>query len=222
MVSQFYQSFLEPLPKVSFFSPCYTHFINKLKKHKPYSIPFLYPVKKKDAPGYYDIIKNPIDLSTIQKNTENNLYQNKMELIEDIKLMRDNCQMYNISGTIVEYGNEMLRYAEEIIFKEDDEKKIKQRDKPAQWVNVADQDSLDENFASFEAEDVIEKIIEPLEPTVHDKMNISGNQFLARLLLQKWICAYLRGSRFKSVKKEALLILEQVIIWYIKRKIEKE
>lgn len=239
MVSQFYLSFLDPLPKISFFSPCFTHFINKLKKHKPFSTPFLFPVKKKEAPGYYDIIKNPIDLSTIQKNTENNLYKNKVELMEDIKLMRDNCQLYNISGTIVEYGNEMLKYAEEIISKEEEnmEQDISSKNEPVKSTNTTEHALLSESLSSFETEDVIEKIISPQDHINQDKptnselsiplftnLNVQDNYspVLAKILLQKWICEYLRHHKFKGVKKEALLILEQCIVWYIKRKVEKQ
>ncbi|KRH93485.1 Histone acetyltransferase SAGA/ADA, catalytic subunit PCAF/GCN5, partial [Pseudoloma neurophilia] len=146
-VSSFYKSFLGDLPNISFFSPSYTHLINKLKKHKPYSIPFLNPVRKKDAPGYYDIIKKPIDLSTIQKNTENHIYKNKSELFDDLKLMRDNCKTYNISGYIVDYGEEILKYAEKVIFVEDSDNVLEgnviELEEQSKWSDITDSDLLE-------------------------------------------------------------------------------
>ena len=46
-----------------------------LKVH-PKSEPFLNPVdpKKQGIPNYFDIIKEPMDLSTVHKNLKNNKY----------------------------------------------------------------------------------------------------------------------------------------------------
>lgn len=46
-----------------------------LRKHK-YSGPFLEPVDPYalNIPDYFDIIKEPMDLGTIEKNLKNNMY----------------------------------------------------------------------------------------------------------------------------------------------------
>lgn len=45
----------EPLDKV----------LNSLKNYTDHSLPFLKPVQKRDAPAYYQVIKNPMDLGTV-------------------------------------------------------------------------------------------------------------------------------------------------------------
>ena len=48
-------------------------------------------------PDYFQIIKKPMDFSTIKKKLSNNLYTNFREFTEDIGLTFDNC--YNYNGT---------------------------------------------------------------------------------------------------------------------------
>ncbi|KAI9249904.1 Bromodomain-containing protein [Sporodiniella umbellata] len=68
--------------------------LSKLKKH-PYAVAFLQPVDPVyfNIPDYFDIIKHPMDLSTIQKKIDQ--YQSKEEFISDVQLMLDNCYLYN-------------------------------------------------------------------------------------------------------------------------------
>lgn len=49
---------------------------------------------------YYNIIKKPMDLSTIKKRLEHNYYAKAAECIEDFKTMFLNCHIYNkVCGT---------------------------------------------------------------------------------------------------------------------------
>jgi hypothetical protein len=64
--------------------------------------PFLYPVDMNKAPGYSEMIKRPMDLSTIKKNFEYyaNSHVNKLiEFYSDLILIFDNCQTYNLDGS---------------------------------------------------------------------------------------------------------------------------
>lgn len=54
---------------------------------------FLSKVNKKEAPGYYDIIKHPMDLSTMTKKLH--LYRDLEEFKADINLIAENCLTYN-------------------------------------------------------------------------------------------------------------------------------
>lgn len=62
-------------------------------KRLPKAQIFLNRVGKKEAPGYYDIIKNPMDLSTMSKKLH--LYRDLEEFKHDIDLIADNCLTYN-------------------------------------------------------------------------------------------------------------------------------
>uniref|UniRef100_A0A3B3ZTW2 Bromodomain containing 4 n=1 Tax=Periophthalmus magnuspinnatus TaxID=409849 RepID=A0A3B3ZTW2_9GOBI len=67
------------------------------KKHAAYAWPFYKPVDV-DALGlhdYHDIIKHPMDLSTIKVKLENRQYRDPQEYAADVRLMFSNCYKYN-------------------------------------------------------------------------------------------------------------------------------
>ncbi|XP_013393240.1 BRCA2-interacting transcriptional repressor EMSY [Lingula anatina] len=59
---------------------------------------FTRPVDEAEAPGYHDVIKNPMDFSTIRRKLEVGMYANFSELNDDMLLVRDNCYSYNPPG----------------------------------------------------------------------------------------------------------------------------
>ncbi|XP_065885068.1 CREB-binding protein-like isoform X2 [Dysidea avara] len=69
----------------------------------PDCIPFRQPMDPilLQIPDYFDIIKKPIDLSTISKRLEEGFYKTPWEFCEDIWLMFDNCWTYNKKNTRV-------------------------------------------------------------------------------------------------------------------------
>lgn len=73
------------------------------KKHISYNFPFLQPVDPValNIPNYYDIIKTPMDLSTVQLNLANNKYDNGEEFVSDVNLIFENCYKFNPEGTDV-------------------------------------------------------------------------------------------------------------------------
>jgi Bromodomain len=52
-------------------------------------------VKRKDAPNYYDIIKNPIDLTQIKNKAKRIEYFTKDQLLADFQLLVDNAMIFN-------------------------------------------------------------------------------------------------------------------------------
>ncbi|XP_077427299.1 bromodomain-containing protein 4-like isoform X2 [Vanacampus margaritifer] len=70
------------------------------KKHFAYSWPFHLPVDAKalGLHDYYDIIKHPMDLSTIKKKLDNRQYRDPQEFSADVRLMFSNCYKYNPPG----------------------------------------------------------------------------------------------------------------------------
>jgi len=57
--------------------------------------PFRNPVATQDAPDYYDVIADPIDLSLILKKIKDKTYKSSQSFISDFELMRNNCYKYN-------------------------------------------------------------------------------------------------------------------------------
>ncbi|XP_017280975.1 bromodomain-containing protein 3 [Kryptolebias marmoratus] len=69
------------------------------KKHSAFAWPFYLPV---DAEGlglhdYHDIIKYPMDLSTVKKKIDEGEYQDAQQFAADVRLIFSNCYKYNPS-----------------------------------------------------------------------------------------------------------------------------
>jgi len=48
---------------------------------------------------YYDVIKEPMDLSTMEEKHEKDLYPTPEDFVKDAKLVFDNCRKYNNETT---------------------------------------------------------------------------------------------------------------------------
>lgn len=70
--------------------------LTQLKKH-PHAVPFLDPVdsKKTGASHYFDVIKDPMDFYTIQKNLKSGDYQTATQFHADISKIWYNSYAYN-------------------------------------------------------------------------------------------------------------------------------
>jgi len=53
------------------------------------------PVKKYNYRDYYEVIKNPIDLSSMKNKTKSNEYKYLQQFLDDIELMLNNSKIYN-------------------------------------------------------------------------------------------------------------------------------
>uniref|UniRef100_A0A8C0U612 Bromodomain containing 8 n=1 Tax=Cyanistes caeruleus TaxID=156563 RepID=A0A8C0U612_CYACU len=62
-----------------------------------FSSPFLKPVSEKQAPGYKDVVKRPMDLSSIKRRLTKGHIQSVMQFQCDLMLMFQNAVMYNSS-----------------------------------------------------------------------------------------------------------------------------
>ncbi|XP_011305817.1 bromodomain-containing protein 7 isoform X1 [Fopius arisanus] len=75
------------------------HLLRSMEKRDPQQF-FAWPVTDNFAPGYSQIITNPMDFSTINKKIEDNSYTNLNEFVDDFRLMCDNAMVYNHPETI--------------------------------------------------------------------------------------------------------------------------
>ncbi|KAI9502185.1 Bromodomain-containing protein, partial [Coemansia spiralis] len=79
-----------------------TAMIRSLKKHRDAG-PFLQPVDAValNIPDYYTIIKSPMDLSTIERKLKARQYTDTQAFSDDLRLMFNNCYMYNGRDSVV-------------------------------------------------------------------------------------------------------------------------
>ncbi|KAI3362019.1 hypothetical protein L3Q82_012354, partial [Scortum barcoo] len=68
-----------------------------MKKHASYAWPFYEPVDAKalQLHDYHDIIKYPMDLSTVKKKLDGGEYQDAQGFAADVRLIFSNCYKYN-------------------------------------------------------------------------------------------------------------------------------
>lgn len=57
--------------------------------------PFLQRVNKREAPDYYNIIKQPMDIGTMMKKLKQLVYKSKKDFVDDLMLIWANCLKYN-------------------------------------------------------------------------------------------------------------------------------
>lgn len=67
----------------------------ELRAYTQHSTPFLTRVSKREAPNYYSIIKDPMDLNTVIKKLKNLEYKSKQSFVADLMLIWSNCLAYN-------------------------------------------------------------------------------------------------------------------------------
>ncbi|XP_071965223.1 uncharacterized protein [Antedon mediterranea] len=72
--------------------------VRQLQSHKM-AWPFLEPVNKEDVPDYYEIIKEPMDLTTVETKLKKKKYQKLSDFTYDVGKVFDNCRFYNASDS---------------------------------------------------------------------------------------------------------------------------
>ncbi|KAK6204612.1 uncharacterized protein RJT21DRAFT_9828 [Scheffersomyces amazonensis] len=61
----------------------------------PSAWPFAVPVNKEEVQDYYEVIKEPMDLSTMEQKLENDKYESFDQFLYDCRLIFNNCRAYN-------------------------------------------------------------------------------------------------------------------------------
>lgn len=90
-------------------------------KALPESWPFQKPVSSKQVPDYYDVVKTPIDLSTIRQQVQGHAYQNRDEFMEHVRMMHRNSVLYNgETHDFSKMAEKLVHFCEDVL-KENDE-----------------------------------------------------------------------------------------------------
>lgn len=129
------------------------------KKHESISWPFLEPVDpvSMDCPNYFDVIRNPMDLSTIQNKLLNGEYETANDFEKDIRLMFSNCFAFNPEGTAVN----MMGHKLESLFNEKWSKRPQTPVSPS-----GSDDEFDDEFDDDEEDDFNIDINSITDPTI--------------------------------------------------------
>ena len=86
------------------------HLLNDMQNH-PSSWPFNQPVDKDEVADYYEVIKEPMDLGTMEQKHEKDQYPGPEEFIKDAKLIFDNCRAYNNETTAyAKHANKLEKF----------------------------------------------------------------------------------------------------------------
>ncbi|KAG8890427.1 histone acetyltransferase [Tulasnella sp. 332] len=80
---------------------------------------FLRPVNKEDVLDYYDVIKKPMDFSTMEMKLDNNLYPSFNDFVDDAMLVFANCKKYNPESSVyARNATKMERFVREWVASE--------------------------------------------------------------------------------------------------------
>ena len=74
------------------------HLLNDMQNNTN-AWPFQQPVNKDEVQDYYEVIKEPMDLATMEEKHEKDLYPGPEDFIRDSRLVFDNCRKYNNEST---------------------------------------------------------------------------------------------------------------------------
>ncbi|ORZ14175.1 hypothetical protein BCR42DRAFT_418214 [Absidia repens] len=72
--------------------------VSELRNHAS-SWPFRQPVNADEVSDYYQVIRNPMDLATLEQNVELFVYTSMDDFVADVQKIFDNCRTYNPEGT---------------------------------------------------------------------------------------------------------------------------
>lgn len=93
--------------------------LRKLQRH-PLAGPFMQPVDISAVPDYLDIVKEPMDLSTVESRLFNGSYSNAYEFGSDIRKIWSNAFLYNSSESEIYQAASQLSSSFESLFSDNE------------------------------------------------------------------------------------------------------
>ena len=94
--------------------------LQKIYSLEPEASPFREPVNPEllGIPDYFEVVKDPMDLSTIKKKLDDGEYKDPWEFIDDVWLMFDNAWVYNRkTSRVYKYCNKVSREKNMALFR---------------------------------------------------------------------------------------------------------
>ncbi|KAI9572261.1 Bromodomain-containing protein [Boletus coccyginus] len=89
--------------------------LGDMKAH-PNAWPFSVPVNGEEVADYYEVIKRPMDLSTMEHKLNTNQYPHLKTFLDDAQLIFDNCRFYNPEGSIyVKHAAKLEKVMKELV-----------------------------------------------------------------------------------------------------------
>ena len=89
-----------------------TDLFGEIRKHS-HAWPFQEPVNGEEVKDYYQIIKDPIDLTVIQERLENDFYVTLSLFLADIRRMCQNCKTFNAANSpYYQCGVQLMEFVE--------------------------------------------------------------------------------------------------------------
>lgn len=74
------------------------HLLSEMQNHAS-AWPFAQPVNRDEVPDYYEVIKEPMDLATMESKLEADAYNTLEDFLYDSRLIFNNCRKYNNETT---------------------------------------------------------------------------------------------------------------------------
>uniref|UniRef100_A0A4X2KR50 Bromo domain-containing protein n=1 Tax=Vombatus ursinus TaxID=29139 RepID=A0A4X2KR50_VOMUR len=95
----------------------------KMIANHRFSSPFLKPVSDRQAPGYKDVVKRPMDLTSLKRNLSKGHIRSMAQFERDLMLMFQNAVMYNDSDhhiyhMAIEMQKEVLEQIQVLYFRD--------------------------------------------------------------------------------------------------------
>lgn len=167
------------------------------KKHFNVNFPFLAPVDTValNIPNYDEIVKEPMDLGTIQTKLANNQYENGDEFERDVRLVFSNCYIFNPEGTDVN----MMGHKLESVF----DKKWANRPVPEPTPPPSESEEEDEGGSSEDEPEINESMLSDI-PAIKFLENQVNRMKHELELLKKEHLTKLREQRAAAKKKKKL------------------
>ncbi|CAG9864164.1 unnamed protein product [Phyllotreta striolata] len=171
------------------------------------SAPFRKPVDITSYPDYYQIVKNPMDLGTVQERLQQNAYDGPLEFSADMKLIFSNSRLYtpNKKSRIYDMTSHLSKIFEESFKKilSNWKTETKRRRRRRSVTNSESDASTTSSYSSDSATDVQEELKAHDEEEDDDEEEEEDSNFECETKSEPESDSQSEGARTKRSRKRA-------------------